>query len=395
MATLLVRVRQRFYTVEDGQPTILTAAMDATRVRDNLRVMLKRALPADGPHELIINQQFSSPELAAVPHNHYAPLLDVVDLQHPEPQKLMVFPLLRPFNQPRCKHLGNSSTASRRFVRAFKSCMNETLPIAIARPTTSCSTPLECIRMGPIVSKLIAIGTSSVLRKLTPGRSALPYYFIDFGLSRQYASRDALDEPVRGGDKSAPEHRSQTRCNPFQTDIYYIGNLVHQEFVEKYHGFEFMEGLINSMTLEDPARRPSIEHVIQKFTDIRASLSKSKLRSPLISRRLPKLFWVVQQALQSIRTMHYIVSRRPAIPMANVPCARPAVTSMTNSHLFEQLLPSLALPSDGYTRSDTSNIFPISLWAFYCDPAFSISRKCYIFIFTLSWFIRGHIWKFM
>jgi hypothetical protein len=58
------------------------------------------------------------------------------------------------------------------------------------------------------------------------------YYLVDFGLSRQYASRDALDEPVRGGDKSAPEHRSQGRCNPFQTDIYYIGNLVRQEFME-------------------------------------------------------------------------------------------------------------------------------------------------------------------
>jgi hypothetical protein len=78
-----------------------------------------------------------------------------------------------------------------------------------------------------------------------------------------------------------------------------------------------MEGLINSMTLEDPARRPSIEDVIQKFTEIRASLSNGKLRSPIISRRLPKLFWVVQQARQSIRTMQYIVSRRPAIPEPN------------------------------------------------------------------------------
>jgi hypothetical protein len=58
------------------------------------------------------------------------------------------------------------------------------------------------------------------------------YYFIDFGLSRRYPSRDVMDEPLRGGDRSAPEHRSQRRCNPFQTDIYYIGNLVRQEFME-------------------------------------------------------------------------------------------------------------------------------------------------------------------
>ncbi|SRR6266446_278930 len=45
------------------------------------------------------------------------------------------------------------------------------------------------------------------------------YYPIDFGLSRQYISRDVTDEPLRGGDKSAPEHRSKKRCNPFQTAI--------------------------------------------------------------------------------------------------------------------------------------------------------------------------------
>jgi hypothetical protein len=57
------------------------------------------------------------------------------------------------------------------------------------------------------------------------------YVLIDFGLSRQYTTRDALDEPLRGGDKSAPEHQSKDLCNPFHTDIYYIGNLVRNEFM--------------------------------------------------------------------------------------------------------------------------------------------------------------------
>jgi hypothetical protein len=58
------------------------------------------------------------------------------------------------------------------------------------------------------------------------------YILIDFGLSRQYTTREVLDEPLRGGDKSAPEHRSQRLCNPFYTDIYYIGNLVRDEFIK-------------------------------------------------------------------------------------------------------------------------------------------------------------------
>ena len=57
------------------------------------------------------------------------------------------------------------------------------------------------------------------------------YYFIDLGLSRQYTSRNVTDEALRGGDKSAPEHKSGRRCNPFHTDVYYIGNLVREEFI--------------------------------------------------------------------------------------------------------------------------------------------------------------------
>jgi hypothetical protein len=84
----------------------LRATMDATRVRDNLQVVLKVIYPAEGPHELMINKLFSSPELAKIPDNHCAPLLGVIEIQRPEPQKLMVFPFLRPFNKPKIQTFG-------------------------------------------------------------------------------------------------------------------------------------------------------------------------------------------------------------------------------------------------------------------------------------------------
>ena len=80
--------------------------MDGIRVRDNLQVMFKKVLPEEGPHELRINKLFSSPELARMPDNHCAPLIDIIELHNPEPQKLMVFPLLRPFNQPKIQTFG-------------------------------------------------------------------------------------------------------------------------------------------------------------------------------------------------------------------------------------------------------------------------------------------------
>jgi hypothetical protein len=75
------------------------------------------------------------------------------------------------------------------------------------------------------------------------------YYLIDFGLSRQYASRDVTDLPLRGGDKSAPEHQLRRLCNPFQTDIYYIGNLVRDQFMKVCPAFKVFVCAIGLMLL--------------------------------------------------------------------------------------------------------------------------------------------------
>jgi hypothetical protein len=58
------------------------------------------------------------------------------------------------------------------------------------------------------------------------------YYFIDFGISRRYDPEDKapLELPIRGGDKSVPEFMEDINVprNPFQTDIYYAGNLIRE-----------------------------------------------------------------------------------------------------------------------------------------------------------------------
>ena len=83
---------------------------------------------------------------------------------------------------------------------------------------------------------------------------------------------------------------------------------------QKYNGFEFMDDLVASMTQENPAARPSIEDVLQEFSRIQASLSKGKLRAATTSKNTPKVLGIFRQARQSVRTVRYIVSRRPAIP---------------------------------------------------------------------------------
>jgi hypothetical protein len=160
------------------------------------------------------------------------------------------------------------------------------------------------------------------------------YHLIDFGLSRQYHSRNALDVPLCGGDKPEPEHRNVTRCNPFYKDIYYLGNLVRREFIQvvlatpiiirhnntdgllykKYRGFEFMQDLVDEMTHINPAMRPLIEDVVARFSHIRKCLNGFKLRSPLISKHKPSLFTIFSHAKQAVLSLQYIFSRKAAVP---------------------------------------------------------------------------------
>ena len=166
------------------------------------------------------------------------------------------------------------------------------------------------------------------------------YYFIYSSLSRQYHTRNALHEPPLGGDKFAPEHRPRgRRCNPFRTDIYHLGILVRERFIEvillrlvcfvayqtfqEYNGFEFMEDLVIPMTYEDPVRRPTIEEVIGIFSRIRESLNAAKLRSPIISRGDSSVITAFSQAIHTVRHM---TSQKPAIPL---PVAVPITDNRT------------------------------------------------------------------
>jgi hypothetical protein len=82
--------------------------MDAVRIEDGRQVMLKKVLPEEGPHELLITELFSSPGLKGDSRNRCVPLLDLVDLSqtNPDGRKLMVMPFLRPFKNPRFETYG-------------------------------------------------------------------------------------------------------------------------------------------------------------------------------------------------------------------------------------------------------------------------------------------------
>ena len=76
-----------------------------------------------------------------------------------------------------------------------------------------------------------------------------------------------------------------------------------------------MSELVDAMTDENPAKRPTIEEVIEKFDEIRSSLSKVKLRSPIIPKKDPTIFTVFRHARQLTRSLLYATQQIPAVPV--------------------------------------------------------------------------------
>jgi hypothetical protein len=77
-----------------------------------------------------------------------------------------------------------------------------------------------------------------------------------------------------------------------------------------------MKELVDAMTDEDPKKRPVIEEVIARFSRICNSLSGSKLRFPITSRRDPNLVTAFLYVRQMIRAAKDILCRTAAIPDA-------------------------------------------------------------------------------
>jgi len=61
------------------------------------------------------------------------------------------------------------------------------------------------------------------------------YLLIDFGLSRRYDPSivEPKEIPIWGADKEVPEFQNSNEpCNPFPTDVFYVGNMIRKDFIE-------------------------------------------------------------------------------------------------------------------------------------------------------------------
>ncbi|KAG2364053.1 hypothetical protein BDR07DRAFT_1280698 [Suillus spraguei] len=311
---------------EDSWRMPATQVASATRTSDGARVVLKRIQPSIHPHEIEVGNFLASEPLKRQRENHCVEMLDVLQVPDEADETILVLPLLRPFDNPPFETIGEIIDFTLQVFEglqfmhkhrvAHRDCMNLNI---MMDPRQMYRHPFHPCRP----AKRLDMKGRAKYRSRTecPPR----YLFIDFGISRRYhASQNApLEPPIWGGYKGVPEFQTSNEpCNPFPTDVWYLGFALQQQLLDVRISFSlfwrFMEPLVSDMTQTDPTRRPTMDEVMSRFVPTYNALSPWKLRS----RAVMKEEWIIMRPFRGLfhwlRCIRFLWRRLPAIPSLTV-----------------------------------------------------------------------------
>ncbi|KAH9944740.1 kinase-like domain-containing protein [Amylocystis lapponica] len=313
--------KKSYLRSEDGYGMTLSHLLDAVRISDGKVVMLKRISRKVHPHEVEISQLFSSPELAADPHNHCVPIYDVLQVPEDEDLVILVMPLLRGCDDPPFETAGEAVEFIHEMYQglqfmhkhhvAHRDCMN----LNMMMDPTGLYPKLYHPRAPTMTRDL-----QEFAKYLTRTERPVKYYLIDFGLSIRFDAEEAYPAavPILGGDKTVPEFQDEEYLleahNPFPSDVYYLGNMVRQYFLRKYYGLEFLDALVADMVQDDPTKRPSIDEAMTRFEETLSKIKYWKLRARLVARSEARVIRILKNTRHVFRTAKFIVQRYPPIP---------------------------------------------------------------------------------
>ncbi|KAJ3715367.1 kinase-like domain-containing protein [Lentinula raphanica] len=310
--------------------------LDAIRVADGKPVMLRLADPPSVSDELKIGRLVSSGDMRSDPRNHCVQIYDTLEL--PEATSngrscIVVMPYLVPWDQVKFQTVGE--------VVDFCSQVFEGLQFMHSHNIAHNDAKNNNIMMdwSPLYPKPPHAYDASMRmdwkgaskprsRTLYPVR----YHFIDWDLSKQYnplirTNRIPMRLPGYGGDRTVPEFNRKEPCNPFAVDVYCLGNVIREKFIEGAPIFDdyprrnvgFMRELIADMTHDDPSKRPTMDEVVVRFEEISKTLSWWKLRSRVSDKRFPLLLHRLYSPIHCSVQLSHILRLKRAIPKHTPP----------------------------------------------------------------------------
>ncbi|KAH7905962.1 hypothetical protein BJ138DRAFT_1130197 [Hygrophoropsis aurantiaca] len=292
--------------------------MDAIRISDGTDVILKSIKKSRHPFEAEIGKFFTSEPLMSDPANHCVPIFEVLSVPENDDRIILVMPMLRAYSDPRFDTVGevvdciHQLFEGLRFMHSHHVAHRDCMKLNILMDATS----LYPESFNPWRSRWTR-DLKGYAKHLTRTRRPPKYYFIDFGISRRYSPSDSnpREPPIRGGDRSVPEFQgSDEPQNPFPTDVYYLGNVLREDFIQSKMGLSFLDGLVADMVQGDPSKRPAMNEVVVRFEGICKGLSSWKLRSRVADKNEGIRSRLIRDAGHWTRRLISIARGHPPVP---------------------------------------------------------------------------------
>ncbi|KAF8829573.1 hypothetical protein HHX47_DHR3000455 [Lentinula edodes] len=300
---------------EDAQRTPHPYIMDALRMSDSLIVALKLVKTSTGEDEIAM--LFSDDDHNSDPHNHCVRILEVLPVPGADAEKILVMVWMRNVMDPRFRTIGEAIQFFKEMIESLQYMHRNNVA---HRDCSLNNMAMEANSMfirqyHPMAPKKRYDWNGRALH-FSRTRRPPRYYLIDFGCSRMYdpSQPRPLEYSLKSGGYIPPEGLADMPCDPFATDVFFLGNLMRTSFLDGdpvmrqpgVSGFEFLRPLVSDMVADDPSKRPTMDEVASRFSGIVGKLRWWKLRSRAVQkdeflstpfRAVYHLFWTASMML--------------------------------------------------------------------------------------------------
>ncbi|KAJ7589540.1 kinase-like domain-containing protein [Mycena floridula] len=263
----------------------LWAALDAIRVKDSQKVVLK--IVYNHTDEERVASFFSLDSRRNDPMNHCVPILEILTV--PEKQfKILVMPFLLRCLYPRMHCMSEVVDFIRQTLHGLEFIHEHNIA---HRDIGRLNIMMDGPNIAPSGSHF-SYGTRNTLKSglLVSSKTqhrclAAPvrYYYIDFGFSRHYPEgrEEARETGIVGQADVTPELSDDVPYNPFKVDIVQLGAMFQKMFPLEYFGLHDFDPLFDKMTETLPENRPTAADALLFFEVIVSSMSSIRLEALL------------------------------------------------------------------------------------------------------------------
>ncbi|KAH9478489.1 hypothetical protein JR316_0008944 [Psilocybe cubensis] len=257
--------------------------IDAVRIRDGTRVVIKRVVLAEDNVEIL--QYLNTSKMREDSRNNVVPLLEVLPLPNDSgvetssPSALIVMPMLFPLMSVTLpyRHVREVLEVVEQLIQGIQFLHEHNIAHRDACRRNFMMDPTNVIPSGfhHVANYWQPDGRIHIVHKDRCSVAPVKYYLIDFETAEFFTPGSSC-VGYYGQVKYVPEMSGTIPYNPFKLDVFQLGDLVDR-FVEEYEGLDFLSPLADSMRYTDPALRPTATESLSILRQIVTSLDQPSL----------------------------------------------------------------------------------------------------------------------